>query len=89
MKFTSNGIQGGSGASNSASAIKAYGNFDGGTLQIGFLDVNNAFVSYTSAETTISSPTEIVVNHGVGEKLAFRLTGATAPELYVGALSIR
>lgn len=89
IKFTQDGLQGGNSAPASSSAITVWGDFGGGTLQIGFLDTDNAFQGYATAETALTAPGELIVDHGVGERLAFEMAGSSAPTLNVKVLSVR
>ena len=88
MIITADGTYGGEPVSANSSAVKAWGNFGGGVLSIGFI-TDAGFVAYADADASFSSQGEAVILHGFGEKLAFSLTGSTDAVLNVEAREIR
>lgn len=57
------------------------GTFGGGSVEVGYIS-NSVFVKYADIQASTEA-TQGVVTCGSGRSVAFKLTGATAPSLYV------
>jgi len=63
-------------------SYKVDGTFGGGSLEVGYISTGGAFVRY-DAIVAATAATQGVITCGVDSSVAFKLSGATSPTVYI------
>ena len=82
LTVTANGTYDLGKSPTSSYSYKIDGTFGSGSVEVGYISRSGSFVAYTDI-TALTAAGQGVVDCGNGSSVAFKLSGATAPTLYL------
>ena len=86
-KFTTNTTLDFNTCPNDSFSYKVDGTFGGGSVEVGYISQSGVFVKY-EVVSLITAAAQGIITCGQGSSIAFRLQGATAPNIFVNVTPV-